>query len=73
MWKVKHYKYIILGTLTTVNGIFVIFSNFHVEGNFQAILGPSTVAVPLTIIFSLIMTNRRFGFYQILGSVLILF
>ncbi|KAL6055419.1 EamA domain-containing protein [Balamuthia mandrillaris] len=57
MWFVVLYKSMIIGTLTTLNGIFMLFSNSHVPGIMQALLGPVRISR------SLFLTSLCTGYY----------
>lgn len=72
MRRVPQYKFMIIGTLTTLNGVLMLFANPHVPGVMQALLGPTVVTIPLSMFFSFILLKRRYSWKQILAVCVIL-
>lgn len=68
----KQYKFLIVGTLTALNGALMLFSNAHVPGVLQALLGPTIVTIPLSMLFSWLIIKRRFLWGHAISVLLIL-
>jgi len=73
MRKAQQYKMAIIGVLTAVNGIFILFASPNVPGTMQALLGPTIVTIPMAMVLSFIMLKRRYNFYQLFAVLVILF
>jgi len=72
MRSVPQWKMIIIGVLTTVNGIFILFASPNVPGVMQALLGPTIVTIPMAMLLSFIMLKRRYNFFQLFSVLVIL-
>ncbi|KAL6076668.1 hypothetical protein QOT17_002790 [Balamuthia mandrillaris] len=72
MWSIPQYKFMIIGTLTTLKGIFMLFSNSHVPGVMQALLGPTVVTIPMAMGCSFLLLKSRYAWKQVGAVVLIM-
>jgi len=67
MRRFPHYKYAIIGVLTTLNGVFILFPNPYVPGSMQALIGPTITTIPLSMAFTWLLMKRTYGWGQILS------
>mmetsp|Transcript_377 Transcript_377/g.579 ORF Transcript_377/g.579 Transcript_377/m.579 type:complete len:457 (-) Transcript_377:213-1583(-) len=70
--RVPHGQLFFLGLLNAVMGVLMLFSNSHVPGLLQALLGPTIATIPLSMIFSFCILKRRFGWGHFVGAILII-
>lgn len=68
-WKFKVHFFII-GLMNALNGVFVIFSNPHVPGVLQAIIGQAMIPMVMSLAFFFL--RSRFSLFQILGALVII-
>jgi drug/metabolite transporter (DMT)-like permease len=71
-WRFPQYKLMVIGGLTALNGAFMLFSNPHVPGVLQALLGPSVVTIPLSMVFCAILLRARYSILQIAAVLVII-
>jgi len=71
MRRISQYKFATIGFLNAINGLLLLFSNPHVPGPIQALLGPTVVTIPLTMIVCFIFLGHRYN-WKHLVSVLII-
>ncbi|KAL6076669.1 EamA domain-containing protein [Balamuthia mandrillaris] len=62
----------IIGALSTLSGICLVFSNPHVPGVMQALLGPRVVTVPMAMGCSFLLLKSRYAWKQVGAMVLIM-
>eukprot|EP01113_Clastostelium_recurvatum_P037920 TRINITY_DN5599_c0_g2_i1.p1 TRINITY_DN5599_c0_g2~~TRINITY_DN5599_c0_g2_i1.p1 ORF type:complete len:469 (-),score=89.32 TRINITY_DN5599_c0_g2_i1:56-1462(-) len=69
--RISQKKLFIVGGLTTLNGVFLLFANAQVSGILQALLGPTIVTIPIAMVTSFFMLRTHYSWKQI-GSVVII-
>ena len=61
----------VIGLLSSLNGLLLLFSNPHVSGITESLFGPTVVTIPLSLLASWALLRRRYSLLQI-GCVLII-
>jgi drug/metabolite transporter (DMT)-like permease len=71
--KVPQYKFAIIGTALALNGVCIVFANPHVPGIMQALIGPTIVTVPMSVLFSFLLLKTRYNWKQLLAVLFVIF